>query len=373
MKKYLSFDIECCDGIHMCEFGYVIFDEEFNLIEKKVILINPEHKFRLKDRPHEDDLELHHSEDEYKNSPLFSEVYSEIKAIIENPEYIIIGFSLKNDEEYLATACKNYRKEPIKFSYYDFQILYKAYTKSANRPSVEKFINDLGIDEIIQHKSEDDAYAVMLGLKAISQKEQKGLSETLAVLLKIKGSFVKEQAITKAKSQKKKALEGYSNAQKSYLRDFIKKLEKNIMIKDNHKVVCIGENFQKFYFNEFLALIELLYKNGNVYTGKASESNIFIQYNYEKDGELLCDKRLQSVLSAIETEQKHIQIVQLEDYLTLLSTSLESLKRRNIMKYEAGSVNRKTSRRIVNSQTTLGDIMKAQGIDLSHLFADTTD
>lgn len=29
--RYLAFDIECCDGKHICEFGYVITDEKYNI------------------------------------------------------------------------------------------------------------------------------------------------------------------------------------------------------------------------------------------------------------------------------------------------------------------------------------------------------
>ena len=49
--RYLTFDIECCDGKHICEFGYVITDEKFNIIKKSVITINPESKFNLVGRP----------------------------------------------------------------------------------------------------------------------------------------------------------------------------------------------------------------------------------------------------------------------------------------------------------------------------------
>ena len=35
--KYLSFDIECCDGRHICEFGYVVVDEKFNVLERDCI------------------------------------------------------------------------------------------------------------------------------------------------------------------------------------------------------------------------------------------------------------------------------------------------------------------------------------------------
>ena len=44
--KYLFFDIECAnsfDGIcKMCSFGYAIFDNKFNKIESKDILMDPE-------------------------------------------------------------------------------------------------------------------------------------------------------------------------------------------------------------------------------------------------------------------------------------------------------------------------------------------
>ena len=29
--RYLFFDIECCNGRDICEFGYVITDTEFNI------------------------------------------------------------------------------------------------------------------------------------------------------------------------------------------------------------------------------------------------------------------------------------------------------------------------------------------------------
>ena len=35
--RYLFFDIECCNGRDICEFGYVITDTEFNVLEKKIL------------------------------------------------------------------------------------------------------------------------------------------------------------------------------------------------------------------------------------------------------------------------------------------------------------------------------------------------
>ena len=45
--KYLFFDIECCDGNHMCSFGYVIVNNNFEILEKKDLVMNPEKEFRL--------------------------------------------------------------------------------------------------------------------------------------------------------------------------------------------------------------------------------------------------------------------------------------------------------------------------------------
>ena len=45
--KYLFFDIECCDGNHICSFGYVIVNNNFEILEKKDLVMNPEKRFKL--------------------------------------------------------------------------------------------------------------------------------------------------------------------------------------------------------------------------------------------------------------------------------------------------------------------------------------
>lgn len=55
--RYLFFDIECADGSKaICEFGYVLTDEKFNIIRKRNILIDPECHFNLAGRVGQDDL-----------------------------------------------------------------------------------------------------------------------------------------------------------------------------------------------------------------------------------------------------------------------------------------------------------------------------
>ena len=113
--KYLFFDIECCDGIHICEFGYVITDEQFKVLDKECILINAEVPFKLEVRKDGRDLYLTHSEEEYRASPIFTAYYDKIKQLIEEKEQKIVGFSMNDDAKFLNTACKRYDLPPIQY------------------------------------------------------------------------------------------------------------------------------------------------------------------------------------------------------------------------------------------------------------------
>ena len=72
------FDIECA-SVHkttakICAFGYVVCDEQFNIIKKEDILINPKGGFHLTDRKGEKGLELPYDYSEFKKHPPFPAV-----------------------------------------------------------------------------------------------------------------------------------------------------------------------------------------------------------------------------------------------------------------------------------------------------------
>ena len=50
--KYTFFDIECANCIEgqakICSFGYVITDEQFNLLEKEDLIVNPKAIMKIK-------------------------------------------------------------------------------------------------------------------------------------------------------------------------------------------------------------------------------------------------------------------------------------------------------------------------------------
>ena len=77
--RYLFFDIECADGNRaICEYGYVLTDEKFNVLRKRNILMDPECPFNLTGREGQEDLVLTYPYSEYYKYYPFDDSYETI-------------------------------------------------------------------------------------------------------------------------------------------------------------------------------------------------------------------------------------------------------------------------------------------------------
>ena len=370
--KYLFFDIECCDGAHICEFGYVLIDEQFHILERDCLTIDPGYKFNLTDREHESDIQLAFPEEVYYSSPKFDFYYDRIKALLTMQDCQIIGFALSNDADFLATAYELYGKEPIPFTYYDFQKLYRGYTKTRHVTSVEGFVKEMGIDGIQLHKSDDDAYAVIRALQIICEREKLTLPETLEMLKKKNKSYKAERAREHKLLLIEKINNGDQRAQREVLKDFIHRLKVSEEKKEDvffGKIVCISSHFQTKRFNAFLAIVKRVYEYGSTYTGKASVCDIFIEY---QDGEEE-DVRMATVKEVVEKGGKEVRILSLAEALKLLGLAEKDLNNVDYINFHAERKERKYQK----SQTyidkddrpaTLGDILKIKGVDLNKFY-----
>jgi hypothetical protein len=111
-----------------------------------------------------------------------------------------------------------------------------------------------------------------------------------------------------------------------------------------------------------------LYSLGATYTGKASVCDIFIEYQDGEEEEI----RFASVKQAEEIENKSIKVLSLEEALKVLNLTLDDLnkvdyineklynERKDHRKKRQGEAYYSTG----ESATTLGDILRSQGIDL---------
>lgn len=77
--NFLFFDIECANsyGKHfsICSFGYCITTENFKIIKKEDIVINPESKFEKRLLTKNSDCPLAYPEEFFKQQPNFDFYY----------------------------------------------------------------------------------------------------------------------------------------------------------------------------------------------------------------------------------------------------------------------------------------------------------
>lgn len=171
--RYLFFDIEAADGnFKICEFGLVICDSNMKPTHKKLYLINPKGKFNLTGRKDQRDLHLSFTEEQYRASPEFDDVYDNIKFALEQKDIMILGHSVSNDIRFLDKACSRYRLPKIKYVAYDVQKMFSYFSKERTRfAALENVVEELipfeERKDLVDHRSVDDAYMTMLIFRAM--------------------------------------------------------------------------------------------------------------------------------------------------------------------------------------------------------------
>lgn len=336
--RYLFFDIECCDGAHICEFGYVITDENFNPIEKKDITINPKAKFYLTGRPKRPDIELFYTEEHYYKSPEFPEFYKEIKRLLEHDNQIIMGHAISNDADFINRACKKYDLVPINFQFHDSQKIYKEFFGINKSISLENAGEKLNIEfPKYLHKSDDDSELTMKLVKSMCEQ----LEVTLPELIDLCPSCIgrTENFIVRyneAKERWNKLLlaaqtepDALSENKKRYLLgkflETVKKTEELTPIFKG-KSISMSLNYELTHFRDVFVLIQLIVNHGGKYKSKSSESDIFVEYPlFDENGKKLFCSRLKYVEEA-NTAGGAIRIVSFREFLSLLEINEEELQ-----------------------------------------------
>jgi hypothetical protein len=171
----LFFDIECAsvykNAAKICAFGYVICDEQFNIIKKEDILINPKGKFHLTDGKGDHGLVLPYKYEDFKNYPPFPEVYPKIKGLLEDKNNLVFGHSILNDVKYLQLETRRFKLPPINYEFSDSQIIYMTKVNDYSRQfGLEYITKDLNV-EFTPHRAADDAYATMKIVEAMCKMD----------------------------------------------------------------------------------------------------------------------------------------------------------------------------------------------------------
>ena len=179
--QYLFFDLEKATskkGGRICEFGYVIVDENFKIIEENNLIINPNISDDEWDNYVVKNL-LHKTIEEYNSQPQFNHYYQKISNLILSADYVF-GHSLHGDVNTMNTECKRYSRPSINVTVYEIKEFYNKIKKPVGDVSVSNMLKALNtVGETLEHDAENDAHNTMLILQSLLGKAQVSVQDLI--------------------------------------------------------------------------------------------------------------------------------------------------------------------------------------------------
>ena len=167
--KLLFFDMEFANGKtpgSIFSFGYLMTDENFEIVHPQTdILINPDSTWN----DYVAKNILAYPMEEVEAAPKFPEVYAKIKALFDEAD-IAVGFSVGNDTRELRRDCERYGLEPIMFWHFDTERLCRMMEEHREAHGLGGCVKAwCGMTPENQHRSDGDAYATMLLMRAVCE------------------------------------------------------------------------------------------------------------------------------------------------------------------------------------------------------------
>ena len=302
--KYLFFDIECCDGVHMCSFGYVIINNNFEILDKKDLVMNPEAKFNLGGYRKNPRIDLAYNEDTFIKQKSFKNFYDKIKELLTAKDTILLGHSIKSDLQYLKIACERYDLPILDLKVYDTQNFYYQLNNKYSSRSLDNIIKDLGIDisDLFEHKSDDDAYMSMLVTKEICKRLNCSIDEIL-------------ELCDKSLIDSDKKVEKSERAQKRQFSKKLKAIAEKYPERNSWKSICLSDSIKENNINGRFNLIKTIFDNGYNYTCKASICYYFVTGQSYGERDLSCDNH-------IENGDRQITKITLKDLSKMLGVEV---------------------------------------------------
>ena len=181
--QYLFFDIECAgvfkNVAKICAFGYCLTDEQFHILEKEDILINPQGNFHLTDRKGEQGLVLPYKYEDFKTYPNFVAHADRIYGLLQDKNTLVVGHAAQNDVKYLNLESKRFHLPSFAFSFADTQFIYMNVIGDFSRQfGLGTIAEQLGV-VFTAHRAVDDAYATMKVAQALCRAENCTLPQLL--------------------------------------------------------------------------------------------------------------------------------------------------------------------------------------------------
>ena len=273
-KSFVFFDCECAntfDGIgKICSIGYVICDDDLNVIESEDVVINPECEFDWYILSGKGECKLAYSKDFFRTKPNFESYYKSIKKLFTTGNRYIGGFAVSNDVGFVNSACQRYNCDYINFRAFDAEKYFK--NKYGKKQKLSQWAQEFGVNisKFQSHKTVDDAMMTMLCLKAECIKSGKSVEQIFA---ENKGLFI---------SSEQMLIQAEERAYRKEVTEKIKRLFGKVSPKPKFKKL-IGQKFEidgKLFkdVDTTFELVKKIYEyGGSVYEHLTSDGTVIFQ------------------------------------------------------------------------------------------------
>ena len=374
---YLFFDIECAncfDGGRICEFGYVITDEHFQIKERNLLLVNPKDKFD----PYVIKHMLAYKAETYRSAGDYPSVYPNIRKLFDRKTIMVLGHTVDADAGYLNDEARRYNLPFFNYTFYDAKEMFTAYANTQSGIGLETIGKILGASGPKHaHRSVDDAEATMEIVKELCRSLGVTLEELISLcpdcVGKTENGIVSTPARERARFRREQEFSemiAENRIEKSSAKKFVK-FRNQLKINEHSdsplagKKICFSRNYEDTHLKEMIVLIQKLADLGVKCIGKASECDMFVKCDlYDEYGEEIPCARFTVVCNEMNAGKK-IEVLTLNELLEqigMTSEELENAPKPCIADFE--------EKEVIGNEihgSTIGELLCAAGINLTKL------
>ena len=296
--KYLAFDIEAANGYKLssiCSIGIVIADEQFNILSRQNIWINPKTKYNLNGTRKNVGIDLHLDKNLLDNSPDFSQVYDKIQSLLTDPNYMVLGHAVDADVRMLNAACKRYNLPSLNFNFICSQLLYKLYKGEKDVKALGKIANVIGVT-FEEHNSEEDALMSMLTLKYLVQESGLTVEQLLKkyhIRIGSNVDFELTRSVTLDGQLSKKHL---TQIAVEKIKEYAKTVKKTSNIYKD-KVFCLARSLEVGGTEQLYTVVQAIVAGGGKYSSKLVKCNVYVKGEDPTDQDIMREKRVDELVA----------------------------------------------------------------------------
>lgn len=343
--KFLCFDLEyasCKDGDKkICEFGYVVTNEQFGVIEEDNLIINP--NINRADWDYHALREiLTRTRDEYEKCFKFNHFYDRIAKLINDADYVF-GHTVDGDVVAVNQNCARYGLKYINYEFYDIKKIYKNYANAERDVGVNGILEEMGITGLANaHDAMADACNTMLILKEIQKRTSKSIYELLEENKEAKDKTENGvvESIALAEEELREHLSGdgtnflYTEINKKRYKKFVGEMFAHHRRRARLHNASIGIS-EKYLFNHYrqaLNLTQLIFEAGGLVKRNMNAlPDIFVTYENEE----CCEKdKVHDAVMEAKQSGAEIKVITFNELLELLKITEEQLENMPMPSFE---------------------------------------